>query len=421
MLRLAILSLGAFTQVSFAMLHVPDFNSYPGYSGNLAVSGTLHIEMSTDRTQSLVWNFTGLDPACVVGAADNVTNGCGIHVHTGTSCEVASDVGGHYFNSSSMTADPWLDIVYVAGISGASQGTATVNTGLTLSQLEGRAFVVHELAGGARIACGILAASGAAADTAQAMHTSVTASGFSSYPAYTGNLAVSGTVNISELNNTAQVLTWNLSGVDTACVAGAGDDVTNGCGIHVHLGTSCAVASEVGGHFFNTSTLSSDPWLDIVYVADSSGASQGSATVNTELALSELEGRAFVVHELAGGARVGCAVLALTAAPKVEDSAESSTAVPEDASSTIVVIESSSTDVPSTSASPTSEHSSDAMSTTALGEGTSSAAVAIQSSSTDTPTSTASHTSDETHSSNAMRMTATAIVSMSLLTVISCL
>merc|ERR1712232_200222 len=134
---------------------------------------------------------------------------------------------------------------------------------------------------------------------------------------------------------------WDLTGVDTACVAGAADDVTNGCGVHVHTGTSCAVASEVGGHYFNSSSLTSDPWLSIVYVADDSGNSKGSATVSTGLTLSQLVGRAFVVHELDSGARVGCAVLKAATSDVVD--IEATTSASEASSSTSASEASSST------------------------------------------------------------------------------
>merc|ERR1712046_564712 len=96
-----------------------------------------------------------------------------------------------------------------------------------------------------------------------------------------------------------QVLIWDLTGLDPTCTAGAGDDVTNGCGIHVHSGMTCADASLVGGHYYS-SALSSDPWANVVYVADSTSASVGHTVVTTGLTLDAIVGHAFVVHHSDG-------------------------------------------------------------------------------------------------------------------------
>lgn len=96
--------------------------------------------------------------------------------------------------------------------------------------------------------------------------------------------------------------------MDTACIADAGDAVKNGCGIHVHSGMTCDDADSISGHFFDDS-ISPDPWLPITYVADSAGASVGNTTLTTGKGLVDMMGRAFVVHALADGARIACAML----------------------------------------------------------------------------------------------------------------
>merc|ERR1711994_1177516 len=93
------------------------FNRYPGYDGPLQVSGPIEITTvsgtETSASQTLSWSLEGLDTACQAGAAEGISNGCGIHVHSGTSCEDAADVGGHFF-SAALEADPWKPVVYVA-------------------------------------------------------------------------------------------------------------------------------------------------------------------------------------------------------------------------------------------------------------------------------------------------------------------
>jgi len=282
---------------------------YPDYEGDLNVTGV--VTLTGDMTQTLKWDLVGLDTACVSGAGNSVTNGCGIHVHEGLSCDVAADVGGHYY-SSDLNDDPWGDVVYVSDGSGRSSSSTTVSTGLMLWELPGRAFVIHELTSGARIACGLLVAG----EMASVVN-------FASYPGYTGNLSVAGTVNIASSGVVSQVLTWDLTGVDTDCTAGAGDDVANGCGIHVHGGSTCDVAADVGGHFYS-SNLGSDPWADIAYVADNSGASMGAAEVVTGSTLADQVGKAFVVHELTDGGRVACSIVDEMATTTMEMATSSS-------------------------------------------------------------------------------------------------
>jgi len=240
-----------------------------------------------------------------------VANGCGIHVHTGTSCASANDVGGHYY-SSSLSSDPWGPIVYVAtsdGSSNENKGVGVV-TGLSNGDITGRVMVVHELASGARIACGIIGAMTGAGSP-------VYVNSLSAYPGYTGNLKVAGSMTIvgtSGTHTTAkQTLTWSLTGLDTDCKAKAGDAVANGCGIHVHTGTSCASANDVGGHYYSSS-LSSDPWGPIVYVATSDGSSNENKGVGVVTGLSngDITGRVMVVHELASGGRIACGVIGAT-------------------------------------------------------------------------------------------------------------
>jgi len=116
------------------------------------VAGTITIMgiSGTDATAKQ----TLLDTDCVSNAADNVTNGCGIHVHTGTRCALA---GGHFY-SSAITSDPWLPVGYVATADGSSDESTGVEVvrGLSNGDITGRVMVVHELTSGARIACGVI-------------------------------------------------------------------------------------------------------------------------------------------------------------------------------------------------------------------------------------------------------------------------
>ncbi|CAK0869060.1 unnamed protein product [Prorocentrum cordatum] len=267
------------------ILSVAAFDRYPGYEGALTVAGAVAI--TGDATQTLQWDLTGLDAACSSGAGASEENGCGIHVHTGESC---ADAGAHFFSADGYNAsDPWADVAYVSDASGRSSSRLAVATGLRLWELAGRALVVHALAGGARVACAEVVAGPTAS-----------AASFSRYPGYAGPLSVEGTVSIARSDSESQVLAWDLTGVDGACAPGASAGVPNGCGIHVHVGSSCDTAEGVGGHLYSQGAgSSSDPWDEVAYVAtdvaNGSGASSGVASVGTGLSLPELVGRSLVV------------------------------------------------------------------------------------------------------------------------------
>merc|ERR1711865_722725 len=88
-------------------------------------------------------------------------------------------------------------------------------------------------------------------------------------------------------------------------------NVLNACGIHIHVGTSCAVAGSVGGHFWNEENApDDDPWSPISYTTDtgSSGQADGNTAVMITEDRSAISGRAFVVHDSTGG-RIGCGLI----------------------------------------------------------------------------------------------------------------
>ena len=73
---------------------VASIGAYPGYAGDLAVSGVVVVS-ETDGGIEMTGTLTGLE-ASVTG---------GYHIHSGTTCASADDVGGHYFEG--MADDPW--------------------------------------------------------------------------------------------------------------------------------------------------------------------------------------------------------------------------------------------------------------------------------------------------------------------------
>eukprot|EP01062_Namystynia_karyoxenos_P010482 TRINITY_DN1370_c1_g1_i1.p1 TRINITY_DN1370_c1_g1~~TRINITY_DN1370_c1_g1_i1.p1 ORF type:complete len:1189 (+),score=294.34 TRINITY_DN1370_c1_g1_i1:77-3568(+) len=275
---------------------VTSFAPYPGYSGGLAVAGTMRMASAAGRTERLFWQLTGADAQCTAAVA----NACGVHVHQGQDCGDKATVGGHYYDQQLFSADPWLDVRYAAEASGAAQGSAKLRSGYTPAQLAGRTFVVHDAAG-ARIACGTVNGNGTAVPS------------FAPYPGYTGSLNVSGSVGLT--TDSAQDATlvdyaWNLQGADPMCKAA----ISNACGVHIHEGTDCADGGTIGGHYYDSDAFSTDPWSVVRYVANSSGGASGEQTLRFGRRLDQAAGRVIVVHD-ATGARVACGKLNAGAPP----------------------------------------------------------------------------------------------------------
>ena len=134
---------------------------YPGYTpsdGSAPMaSGIVTVGQVDRHTVSISYQLSGL----VVGESG------GLHIHTGLTCDVASEVGGHFWNEAVEAEDPWTaagGAVFnpavegiVSGLTtGTSSGTFEVKAGYSLANNAGHAVVVHNAAGD-RIGCGVLA------------------------------------------------------------------------------------------------------------------------------------------------------------------------------------------------------------------------------------------------------------------------
>merc|ERR1719285_841826 len=120
---------------------------------------------------------------------------------------------------------------------------------------------------------------------------------FDKYPDYDGNNSISGTFAISIDGNGEVLMNYDLEGLETS---------TSG-GIHIHLGTTCAVADMVQGHFYSSS-LSSDPWTTN-WNSDADGNAYGNFTIDYGYnTLADNLGHAVVVHE-SDGTRAACGVI----------------------------------------------------------------------------------------------------------------
>merc|ERR1712054_495560 len=153
----------------------------------------------------------------------------------------------------------------------------------------GRAFIIHNEAGG-RVACSLL-------KNAQAVGSVGT------YPGTTGG-TIKGTISYTYTSNSVTVV-GAVSGVEASKTAGS---AANSMGVHIHTGSTCTDASLVGGHYYSGST---DPWTNKVYTSTAESTGMFTVTVSaTDLGVTteSTAGRAFIIHNLAGG-RIGCVLL----------------------------------------------------------------------------------------------------------------
>ena len=216
----------------------------------------------------------------------------GVHIHVGMTCSTANDIGGHYWNSTYYAVDPWLTVMYNTS-SGhpATQTDLVVMTGTTGEDVYGRAMVIHDFTG-ERIACGII--------------EEATTGAFAKYPTYTGSWMTTGGVKVTS-SGTVQTLHWIFTaGLDPQCSGPCTD--ANCCGVHFHVGKTCGSHAEIGGHYWNSTMFSTDPWLYIQYNASAMPSIMMDVAVDTGYEVADVAGHSIVVHDFTG-ARIGCALM----------------------------------------------------------------------------------------------------------------
>ena len=220
------------------------------------------------------------------------TNGCGVHVHSGSACDNSTTQGGHYY---SVGEDPWTDIKYPSTTSqGAASFSFIINTNDT--DIAGKPFVVHDNAG-IRVACGQLqsvAGNVSSANLEPIDACSSTASGSVTVytPSQGGKIIGAGVAENME------------SDLVSSLIGGTDCTESNGCGTHVHSGTACDTTDTQGGHHFTPG--GPDPWTSVGYTSTSS---TGATSFIFEVVDSAtVDAKPFIIHNDAGG-RVSCGIL----------------------------------------------------------------------------------------------------------------
>lgn len=272
---------------------IPVYKAELTQLGSSGVAGLAVVSILSDGSVAYAGHASGVvasQSTCIPG------NCLGAHIHEGTSCENADAQGGHYYDGLS---DPWTSERYSSDANGIASFGSVLDIGTT--NVVGRAFVLHNDQGG-RVACGVL-------ELVQDDDLLVAVS-----EADPDDLAM---VGIDSYSVTGSAVVYNHANSGYACFAGTGQglepnldadasDCTepNGCGAHIHSGTSCVDKDSQGGHYHN---LISDPWKNAGYrQTDGNGVGHFVGCLKT--GEDSFEDRAFVLHNN-GGTRVACGVL----------------------------------------------------------------------------------------------------------------
>ena len=281
-------------------LKATNFVPYFNYAGNLTnVEGILTIYNHPDGSRLVgLGHLSGIDPMCSSGPNTGVNaNSCGVHIHKGTSC--TEDAEGHYYDTS-IGSDPWGAGYYTAHSDGTAEVGFALEAGTSSADITGKAVIVHDYNGG-RIGCALLEMPMAAQVAAP----------FGKYFNAADDLSdkakqMSGVQIYTTPDSTA--IDYMVMDVDPACAAGPDTTINpNSCGIHIHSGSSCD--ADALGHYYDETSISSDPWGAGYYEAVVEGEdvyAAGSFSLKAGLDQANIEGKTLIVHNHAGG-RTHCA------------------------------------------------------------------------------------------------------------------
>jgi hypothetical protein len=97
------------------------------------------VRFNADGSFLLSLNVSGVEGNCV---------GCGVHIHTGTTCDDAAMVGGHYWdiikNGDGAANDPWNKWgFYKSDATGKSTTFIAGDSGVNYVKNIGRTAVLH--------------------------------------------------------------------------------------------------------------------------------------------------------------------------------------------------------------------------------------------------------------------------------------
>ena len=261
---------------------------FPFYTGDLDVSTSRVLIKFDEEDMEFKFNLRGAEKECI---------GCGLHIHSGTSCE---DIKDHFYNDG--VENPWSMHYYSSDNHGRAKGSNVVSNGYGVDENEGHAVVIHG-SDGTPYGCGILSKSREAAESCPKRKEDLETC-IQTYPGYEGDLHhVAGEIRISfkgpkGMKPTHQQFRYNLKNAETDC---------EDCSIHVHSGDSCDDEAAIGDHFHNPS-YPENPWANGAYKTFSNGKGTGVFWMDNGYGSSRNNGKVVVLYAK-DGTRYGCGVL----------------------------------------------------------------------------------------------------------------
>mmetsp|Transcript_6389 Transcript_6389/g.12464 ORF Transcript_6389/g.12464 Transcript_6389/m.12464 type:complete len:441 (+) Transcript_6389:119-1441(+) len=282
-----------------------------------------NIDIAPKDVVCFVGGASGLDPNVLSangGGGTDCTdpNGCGVHVHSGTDCSSSTTQGGHWYNSAAMDVDPWALIGYEqTSAAGLGQFASCVHTGFNVASdpglLDGRAFIVHRK-DGSRASCGLISKApkdykpmALKADTVLIPGVEGSTTDTLGYVEVMANIEKSVADGVCYMGY-AKGLEPNVE----SFLLGTGSEqckAANGCGAHIHSGTSCETSALQGGHYYDSAEVSADPWAYESYLkTDSSGEAALIGCAITGSGAADYDSRPFIVHK-PDGSRLLCGLL----------------------------------------------------------------------------------------------------------------
>jgi len=288
------------------------FNPYPGYTGDNTVTGDVTVDSTTcdsgGQCVSLTLNVD-VSAYCDTGSCG------GVHIHSGTSCGVADNVGGHFFKNNVAIMQPYPDYDYSGGF--VADGIAMVEdvSDTTSPSIQ---FTTHlgNVAGFAADSTGgIHIHDGAATNAGSACTNASTIGGHMYLKEYTE----------LDLTSADQAdpwidVKWDIDA--TSCFNPQINDqivpyVTFGDEGQVDVDGHAVVVHDESGVRIGCGVINDDPWIPVKWNSDgdthSGDLQDGSSLFGFSISdaaeytgeYTNALGRVVVVHNAAGG-RVGC-------------------------------------------------------------------------------------------------------------------
>jgi len=274
---------------------------------------TVHRKLDADdgHLQLAVGGYaTGLSGNC---NKCSVSNCCGFHIHSGESCDDSTTQGGHLKNPDDT--DPWAPIKINTDDADSTEQTFAqiIDVAEDYDPFEGKVFIVHDVDGN-RVSCGPLVR----------VDTTAYKTNIARFSASTSDENITGSAEV-KVGTFAALTCVSLDGYTN----GASCEDEGKCGVHVHSGTSCTDKTTQGDHYPSDAAGDDklpklpreDPWHNNVLTKVSMDGLNdfGWGVIMTGSDYTDVEGKAFVVHDSVENDRASCGVLEAVPVPDQGD------------------------------------------------------------------------------------------------------